>query len=253
MRLSCKIKLQKGANINRHFRQELLYLIKESIIRSGADGALFYKRWYSFNRPKPFTFSAFFPLSMEGERRVLSEDYFNFLFSTNHEEFLIRVYSGLLNLSSTGFKLFGSEAKVERYHLLPEKKFLSNRAKFKTISPILLRNKDDGQCYLYPVSYFQDAKKFKYWTGVEEKDFVKTLTENIKSITGSDVKVLSFNINSIVPVVCGSKNTSHQFIAAYPGIKAHFELEASPETLKTVYDIGIGARRSEGFGMLEVS
>jgi len=29
-------------------------------------------------------------------------------------------------------------------------------------------------------------------------------------------------------------------------------IQTSPEVLKLIYDIGIGARRSEGFGMLEV-
>ncbi|MCS7307368.1 MAG: CRISPR-associated endoribonuclease Cas6 [Aquificaceae bacterium] len=256
MRLSCRIKLRRGVEIPKWFRQGLLYLIKESLIKSGEDGELFYRRWYSFNRSKPFTFSAFFPLRKEGNKNVLDGDYFRFLFSTNDEEFLIRVYSGLNALSSTGFKCFGYNAKIESFNLIPERKFTSNRAKFKTLSPFILRNPKNGDYYLYPVSELSKSKvspnKFKYWIGVDEDEFNQRLRENLVRITGREAWLLSIKLIDIVPVLCGSKNTSHKFIATYPGIKAYLELQARPEVLKILYDVGIGARRSEGFGMLEV-
>ncbi|MCS6998943.1 MAG: hypothetical protein NZL86_06090, partial [Aquificaceae bacterium] len=99
MRLSCKMGLERGVEIPKNFRQELLYCIKEAFIKSGEDGELFYKRWYSFNRSKPFTFSVYFPLKLEGGKKVLDGEYFKLLFSTNSEEFLIRVYNGLKALS----------------------------------------------------------------------------------------------------------------------------------------------------------
>lgn len=256
MRLSCKIKLQKGAEIPKWFRQGLLYMIKEALKKSGEDGELFYKRWYSFNRSKPFTFFAFFPLKREGDKNVLDGDYFKFLFSTNNEEFLMRIYSGLNAISSTGFKCFGYDAEIVSYNLMPEKKFTSNKAKFKTLSPFLLRNSENGDYYLCPMNDLFTRKvnpgKFKYWVGVDENEFKQRLRENLVRITGREVSLLSIQLIDIVPVICGSKNTSHKFIATYPGIKAHLELQARPEVLKIIYDIGIGARRSEGFGMLEV-
>ncbi|MCX8164044.1 MAG: hypothetical protein N3D14_01455 [Aquificaceae bacterium] len=44
MRLSCKIRLERGVEIPNWFRQGLLYLIKEALIKSGEDGELFCRR-----------------------------------------------------------------------------------------------------------------------------------------------------------------------------------------------------------------
>ena len=256
MRLSCKIRLKRGVEIPNWFRQGLLYLIKEAFIKSGEDGELFYKRWYSFNRSKPFTFSVYFPLRSEGDRKVLEGEYFKLLFSTNSEEFLIRVYNGLKELSQEDFRLFGSTAKIEGFNLLPERKFVSEKVKFKTLSPFLIRDWKNGDYYIYPIDGPFIGKerpdRFKYWVGVDLSEFKQRLRENMVRITGKEVKLLDLQVVGVVPVVCGSNNASHRFVATYPGIKAHLELQASHEALKIMYDIGIGARRSEGFGMLEI-
>ncbi|MCX7989286.1 MAG: CRISPR-associated endoribonuclease Cas6, partial [Aquificaceae bacterium] len=241
MRLSCKMGLERGVEIPKNFRQELLYCIKEAFIKSGEDGELFYKRWYSFNRSKPFTFSVYFPLKLEGGKKVLDGEYFKLLFSTNSEEFLIRVYNGLKALSQEDFKLFGSAVKVESLNLLPERKFASERAKFKTLSPFLIRDRSNGDYYIYPIDGpflgKERPEKFKYWVGVDQSEFRQRVKESIVGITGKEVKLLDLQVVGVVPVVCGSNNASHRFVATYPGIKAYLELQARPEVLKILYDI----------------
>ncbi|RME09956.1 MAG: hypothetical protein D6804_05155 [Aquificota bacterium] len=78
MRLSCDIELKRGVEVPHNFRQGLLSLVKESIKRSSEDGELFYRVWYSYNRQKPFTFSAFFPLKRVKGKSILDGDFFSF-------------------------------------------------------------------------------------------------------------------------------------------------------------------------------
>ncbi|MEM5810212.1 MAG: CRISPR-associated endoribonuclease Cas6 [Candidatus Aenigmatarchaeota archaeon] len=254
MRIFCKIELKENTPIPNNFRQGVVSLIKEAIKRGSDDGELFYRFWYSTNKPKPFTFSAFFPLKSVEGRSVFNGGFFKLIISTNNIDFLVRFYNGILELDKTGYYLYGQPIKLKHCNFLPEKRFSNEVVKFKTLSPFLIRDPKDGDYYLYPIKMtnYIDTKfqKFKYWKGIDIKDFERELEENITINTKSKVKILDFELHNVVPVFCGSKRSN--FSVTYPGIKASFKIEAEKEILKLIYDIGIGARRSEGFGMLEV-
>ncbi|NPV38769.1 hypothetical protein BREVNS_1546 [Brevinematales bacterium NS] len=257
MRFSCQVHSRRGIVIPPDSRRYLLSLVKEAIKRSGPDGERFYEVWYASNRQKPFTFSAYFPLKKRGRDMVLDGDFFRFFFSTSDYEFLMRVYNGFLALKGD-FVLFGSPFSIERCRLLPERSFSTHRATFKTLSPFLVRDPEDGDFYLYPEGaplHTRDEGKtgdhWKVWKKASFDELRSAIEMSLSSLTNQEVKILSLQ-TEVIPLVHGSGNPDHPYITTYPGLKGEITLEAPPEVLCYLYDVGIGARRSEGFGMLEV-
>ena len=262
MRFSCKIFLATDTITPSDYRRHLLSLIKEALKRSGSDGASFYERFYDNNTTKPFTFSAYFPL----QHGKLNGDFFSFFFSTNDYEFLMRVYNGLIDIDKAGnFQLFNSQIKIKKIFLLPEKGFTKNVATFKTLSPFLVRSLEDGDKYLYlngmPLQTRNSERTgdhWKYWQETDREVFINSLRSSIKTLLpdfnflSSDNIDIEISSGMIVPILHGSGNSNHAFTITFPGIKGLITIKAEPEILKLLYDIGIGARRSEGFGMLEV-
>ncbi len=264
MRFSCKIFLPPGTIIPTDSRRHLLSLIKETFQQSGEDGQDFYSRQYSGNHQKPFTFSAYFPLKGDGTRKLLAGDFFTLFFSTNDYEFLMRVYNGLMKIKKDNFTLFGTQIiDIKNLFLFPEKNFITNEVVFKTLSPFLVRNTENGDKYLYPVGEriqtkdpAKDIQRWPYWEA--SQNFVDTLRTSLTSLVKNEFPDYKGDIGVelidpvVVPILHGSGNKEHEFKMTFPGIKGQIKIKACPDILKLFYDIGIGARRSEGFGMLEV-
>lgn len=261
MRLKTRIKIiKKMGDLPANFRQAVAYFIKDALSKSGKDGQMFVENWYSKNIMKPFTFSTYFPINKQ------DQDHFNFIFSTNDPEFLARLYNGLTHIANQPYELSNFTIKIDSCTITPPVKFESNTATFKTISPILIRDFESHSCYLYPADDVNirtktDIKKFSYWKEVKIEDFKHHMTQNLRTIAkhflginGSDVdiKIASLNIEKVTPVLHGSNNEQHPYKITYPGIKGEMTIQAPPKVLELFYDIGIGSKRSEGFGMLEV-
>ncbi|MCX7757927.1 MAG: CRISPR-associated endoribonuclease Cas6 [candidate division WOR-3 bacterium] len=268
MRFSCKIFLKKETLMPKDYRRYLISLVKEAIKKSGSDGEQFYNKYYSSNIPKPFTFSAYFPSKSDNSKNMIGENYFNFYFSSNNYEFLMRVYNGLNYIKNEKFILFNTEIEdIKNFNLLPEKRFDKNEITFKTLSPFLVRSIKNGDNYVYPsnlnikLNKGEDKKKeFKYWEEVSLEDFKNNLLNSINSLILKEIPEIKEKVESIeisdqsivVPISHGSSNINHKYFMTFPGIKGQLKIKANPEILKLFYDLGIGARRSEGFGMLEV-
>jgi len=257
MRFSCNVFIKKGTVIPSDYRRHLLSLVKESIKKSSNDGAEFYSRYYSENTTKPFTFSAYIPMKNENGKSLISGDFFSFFFSSNDFEFLMRVYNGLLKINlEKNFKLFGENFSIKKIIVLPEKKFEKDTMVFKTLSPFLVRDTENGDNYLYPKDFTiqtrNNGNQWQYWKEVELTNYLDSLKKNIEALVGINDFSITLGKNIIVPILHGSGNDDHSFVMTFPGMKGEIEIQANPEILKLIYDIGIGARRSEGFGMLEV-
>jgi len=263
MRFSCKVFLENPANIviPPDYRSYLLSMIKEAFRLSSDDGNEFFDRVYSGNNSKPFTFSAYIPMKRDGENFKLEDrkDFFSFFFSTSDYEFLMRIYNGLNKIkSSKNFQLFGQNIKeIKHFFLLPEKSFNKDKLVFKTLSPFLVRNPEDGNYYFVPEGLLK-GKSFKYSVEVSEKEFINALKKNtvslVKKYLGKEIEENEINISyanlELSPSIHSSNKSN--FRITLPAIKGLLELNTKPEVLKLLYDTGIGARRSEGFGMLEV-
>lgn len=257
MRLMCHISLPQNTEIPPYSRQTIHSLIKEAIKNSSSDGEDFYRRWYDSNKIKPFTFTIYFPLKRQNGSNVLDGDFFQFIFSTSDYEFLIRLYNGLLAIRSGDFRIFGHPFSLKKCTLLPNKSITKDTATFKTLSPLLVRDPENGDKYFYPESCplkvkGKDPDQWKYWQGVDDNKLIDALYKSLQSLAGTDdITINNYNFN-IVPIHHGSHNPDHPYTMTLPGLKGTITLRASPQVLQYLYDIGIGAKRSEGFGMLEV-
>ncbi|MCX7727010.1 MAG: CRISPR-associated endoribonuclease Cas6 [Chitinispirillaceae bacterium] len=263
MRLICKIIKEDIETVAASdIRRYTLSLLKEAFIRSGEDGKDFYNAFYENNRMKSFTFSTYVPVNRNLDKQ---DNYIQLIFSTNNYEFLMRVYNGLLTISKDPAKNSLLKVnKIKDFFLSPEKRFDRNEMIFKTVSPFLVRDKCNGEYYVFPKdarieSKNSDVSRFKYWKPIEEREFVNThLLTSLKSLVETaggwrgEIYVELKNLR-VIPILHGSGNSNHKYKMTYPGIKGLIGVKADPEILKLFYDIGIGARRSEGFGLLEIA
>ncbi|GAB6072073.1 CRISPR-associated endoribonuclease Cas6 [Venenivibrio stagnispumantis] len=111
----------------------------------------------------------------------------------------------------------------------------------KTLSPITVYRTIEN-----------DKKYYKYYSP-SEKDFAElikiNLTKKYNLITGENIEEFPIDIKpakDIKKVLFKYKDFP---IEAYEGI---FKIKTNPDMFKVVYDAGLGAKNSQGFGMIEV-
>lgn len=113
----------------------------------------------------------------------------------------------------------------------------------KTLSPITV----------YSTVFTSDGRKKTYYYSPFEDEFERLIIENLnkklRTLTGKSVSE-----GSIKPYKVNSKNQriiifKKTVIKGWDGI---FELKVPPELFAIVFDTGVGAKNSQGFGCVEV-
>ncbi len=253
MRFGCSIFLSNSGNIKipKTYRKNILSLIKETLNPRGEPSAL-YEEYYSSvakkaNKPKPFTFSAYLPINREEDNSgknhfTLCGNRINLYLSSYDPIFLIHVYNGLVGLRKD-YPLFPgvSEMKIANFHLEKDTFFQKDKIKFKPYSPVLIRQ----------ISVPNKTEKTEFIS--ENSDLIKeALFNNIKFLSKEflDAKIEKTDIEIDFP-----NGIEKAFAVSYAGeigIKNIIEIKAPPDILKLVYDAGLGAKRSQGYGMMGV-
>ena len=213
------------------YRRGFASLLKTALQNSNQQ---FYEKLYSaLHVLKPFTFSIYLPelSGQEGEyfnvghRAVLN-------FSTSSYELGTYLYNGLLTLRS--FPLFSNMLTLSDITLTRITTVSQDAVIFKTLSPVLINTKGKPNWYLLPgQDGFDEGLRF----AVREitRNFLKTESDSIafKPINTKRKVVRHYNMNM-------------------QGVIGTFELRSQPKVLNLIYQIGLGVRRSQGFGMLEI-
>lgn len=241
MRLSCEYKTDKLPVAN---KMMFVSLIKEALKKANIE---YFKKLYEFDgnsnkQIKPFSYAVMLKdFDMEGDifnirdRVILN-------IATPDYEFGINVYNGLLNLQS--FKYKGYYLNKLRISLVKEKFISEEQVEFKTMSPICIKNKDN--MFISP----QDAQY------VDELNYIVDI--NLAAHRGYGLKrALQFEEKSMRKVVVKEEITGFKevtdknifYVNAYAGV---FKLTGDVEDLNYIYQLGIGFRRSQGFGMIDV-
>lgn len=131
---------------------------------------------------------------------------------------------------------------LESIEIIGRPRIESDQIRIRTLSPITVYrtfDRDDGR------------KFYRYYNPVEE-EFHQLLKENIRKkyeiISGKSIDKLQFDLQ---PLKFWKKLLKYKgiVIEAYDG---KFLLNTDPEVFQTVYDAGIGAKNSQGFGMIEI-
>lgn len=241
----------ENASLPTWYRIGFASLIKEALKR-GDDAQRLYSLYYENaqkNRAKPFTFAV--KLNVEkvekGEinKLTLKNKMATLYISSNDYEFIITIYNGLKRI--THYPLYDNTIEILRFSLLPERKFNDTKATFQIFSPVVVRKVDD-------------AKRSNGYATVDDSNFVEMLRYSIKSQCNAFLPDFSEHAQHVqietnkaftvkIPHYNKKDPQKPEIIMATDGC---ISINAAPEILKLIYDIGLGARRSQGFGMLEV-
>jgi CRISPR-associated endoribonuclease Cas6 len=229
MRLSILFRIDNGV-IPADYRGGVISLFKRSFEIASKDT---YVTLYEQNILKPFTFSIYFGnrAEIKDNKIFINNDTLILNFSTLSFELGTYFYNGLLEIKV--YPLFNSKIFLKRVDLKREVQIKENVVIFKTLSPFLVRDYKDKNKYLKPAD-----EGFSEQLNHIVSECSKTYLGREASIEFKDINTKTFPILHYgVPV---------------DGIKGMFALKGEVEVLDLIYKIGLGSRRSQGFGMVEV-
>jgi len=186
---------------------------------------------------KPFTFSVhFFHYKGIDGNKMLCGNKFSLLFSSDEETLVTAFYNGLRAKQKIIIgENYPITFELEYIQLLPLKKIQTTKVLFRTISPILVNDKGSNLDYLSPTKP-EFTRAFKEIIAIQANSFQIPCSEDM----------IAFEINAMKKLPLSHYK---QTMTSWLG---EFILEAPSNVLQLVYDTGIGVRRSQGFGMLEI-
>ena len=238
MRVSIKIYL-KHRKIPTNYRKTCMSLVKTCF--QLADIQL-YNQLYelNINQLKPFTFMVKIPIDIcSNGFFYLKGDYITFTFSTNNDYIMKNFLLGLNKFKDicSVDNWFSNKIEIGEVFFRKQKVIDTETVKFKILSPILVRK--------------FECKKSTFISSVDNT-FDDWLFNNVSMLVrfflNKEITEDSFNVDG--------KNMKPVKIPHYGGEignSGDITIRAEKDILKLIYDIGIGAKRSQGFGFLEVS
>ncbi|BAL80394.1 CRISPR-associated endoribonuclease Cas6 [Caldisericum exile] len=253
------------------YRHRFMDLIISALAESNRDYKLFLYPEDKTDRKivKPFTFSVMLPqnyylkkekfkiFDFEVEDIVfyLSNDKRISLFiSSCSYEFFVNLYNGLLSLKE--FK-FSSDLtlKLSKVYMLNERKINSKEVVLKTMSPILIETANDKP--IIPFDESGDLLKEESLS-VFNEEFNALHNRILKDIRGfqlyeklffSPVKIRKQVVKHALRDFTKQTGKPYMILTTFEGI---FKLRGDPKDLLMLYQLGIGLRTGQGFGMVEV-
>lgn len=221
-------------------------LIKEALKITDEN---YYKKLYLYKdaqknkKSKNFCFSVYIKgfLKEQDIFKVMDKVVLNL--STPDYKFALNLYNGLLNLKEFTYKKQYHLVK-KKISLVKEKNVHSNEVVFNTLSPICIKDKDNKYMCIEDPKFLVE---FKYITN--------RILENFRGFgLREELKFIPINMKKTVvqeKIKYFQENTGRNiyYINSYKGT---FKLIGNKEDIKDIYSLGVGFKRSQGFGMIEV-
>ena len=198
-----------------------------------------YKIFYSQPREKNMSFACFFPIKkIENNHIFLTEKKFKIVVSIEDMLEAIHFYNAFCFSRKKEF-LFGEENcfTVVKINKIREKEIKENKVIFKTLSPVLIREKLEGNRNWY---HLLDSEK-----GLEilKKNLIYTLSERFSKEDIENLKITPVKIK---------KTVVHFYDLKFPASRGIFTAEGNPKILEHIYKSGFASRKSIGFGLLDI-
>ncbi|MFN8673046.1 MAG: CRISPR-associated endoribonuclease Cas6 [Candidatus Sericytochromatia bacterium] len=264
MRIKIKLKTNKLPQL---YNNRIQSLIKEAIKLGDPK----YKDdLYAKKNPRPFCYSVSFPPQKEIKEGILQIDskftniptkvfYFDNMYpllniSSSDFAFLMNLHNGLLKLKKFNFS--SDEDMLvdgEKIELILESSIAINKPEikndeivFKTLSPILIQDVNDKQLLPNNDDFINQLNQ------IQNRIF---LNKNIKSeplyqpLEFTSVKINKKIVKHTLKEFREKTGKPFMFLTCFDGI---FKLKGHPKDLELIYNMGLGNRTSQGFGMLEV-
>ncbi len=241
MRLRCEFRTDR---IPVGYQMMFVSLIKQAIQNADKDYCtnIFQYEGKTNKKSKNYAWSVYLKDFEKKEDEFIINGSVIFNVSTPDYEFFINLYNGLLSQKEFEYKEFIlNKVKIS---MEKEKSIDSGKKLFTTLSPI----------------YIQDSSKAAL--DVEDEKFAKELNYivdlSLKNYRGYGLrKALGFYPIAMKKKVVKqeikafTKNTDkkYHFVNSFAG---EFVLEGDVADLRDIYNLGLGFKRGQGFGMIEV-
>lgn len=262
------------------YRHRFMAMIKEALENSDAT----YKRsLYPDKGPerskivKPFCFNVSMPPGRRAEReRIVIDEgveiedtvfyfpqnsYLSFYLSSSDYEFMIHLYNGLLELKTFRFNsdiIFN----LHRVFMLNEKRINNEEVTFKTNAPILIEDKEgkpiipiDSVTPIEPSNFQPLALSLKPFNGhfnaIHDR-IIRDIRDGqglYREIEFIPVKLKKQVVKHTLKGFREKTGKPYMTLTCFEGC---FKLKGDPRDLQMLYQIGIGLRTGQGFGMVEV-
>ena len=238
MILKFKIKLLDCSSIPATYRKNFVALIKEAFNNSEDEEI---KNLNSSTKQKPFTFSTKFSIANHNNSKLeLKDNIFEFYFSTNDYLIAMAVYNFMLKHLNTYNIFAGCKNLLIGKDLLKSGQITKDCAVFKTLSPILVRDINNGDRTL-------DYKDENFINSL--KNSIKSMIKTFKNqdIDLDNIFIETLDMKSGVINSFGNNKTQYSVC----GNSGLIKICTKSDYLQLLLDLGIGAKRSQGFGMVE--
>jgi len=234
MRLILKFKLEHEKFTNQ-YRNFLTSYFKFALSKEYYDE---FSKYYENPQTKNFTFTVFIKNLKHYNGLIISPNKEIIMtISSSDYKFIMLLYNSLLMNKNKKMNISpNNKIRLSQLSLTHLKEINNNEIKIKMLSPLLIRDRD--------IENNIDSYKT-----IKDDNFIKYLNDNLIYLA----KSLNLNINKLEITPIKTKKVVVPIMQVrYDATIGTFKLKGDLETLNTLYKIGIGSRRSYGFGMFEV-
>ncbi|KOC30899.1 CRISPR-associated endoribonuclease Cas6 [Clostridium botulinum] len=242
MRIKCEYKAEY---IPIAHNMMFVALIKEALKESDEE---YFQELYKYQgnknnkKPKNFCFSIYMKDFIKEDNVFKINDRLIVTISSPDYEFMLKVYNGLLNLNK--FKYKNCNINKVRISLLKEKTINRSESVFSTMSPICVKDKNNNMLDITNTQYEKELnyivdKSLEGFRGYGLMEPIKFYPINMKKrVVKEDIRTFRENTNK-----------QYYYVNSYTGI---FKLQGNVKDLNDIYMLGIGFKRGQGFGMIEL-
>lgn len=223
------------------YRMMVVSLIKESLRKADI---VYYRKLYETekNEMKHFASAVYLNNFQIGED-VINLDKITIIFSSPDQEFILHLYNGLLQTETFRYQDF--VLRRGKIRIVPEKTINSDLVVFRTLSPILIEDKQGKPLdprdpeYAANINYYADLILKAYRGEGLHRELRVTPGRMNKQV----IKESNHHFEE------NSKSGEWLYFTSYKGF---LKLQGAPEDLQLLYQLGLSKRRGQSFGLLEV-
>jgi len=202
-------------------------------------------RYYSLKSKKEYTFSTYFPEAKFSKNEItLGKNEFYLNFSTSSMEEALYMMNSFMGMLKKEFKLpNGNSMTLEKLEMVREKEVKDNSAEFRILSPIIVKERlenKNGDWYFT----FKDER----WEEILKANMKQQLKDSFDFDPSYDIDELK--ILGKEPFTKTTQVVNYNI--AFPCTLGTIYIEGKKYLLDYFSKSGIGSKRAQGFGMLEV-
>jgi CRISPR-associated endoribonuclease Cas6 len=231
------------------YRKNIVGFIREAFRSIDTASEIYNKYWGegNTNTVKPYTFFLSIPdvsyIDLDDGRYIkININFVKLHISSSDSNFISILHKWFLN-GNKSFNLFNYNVEVIGINLKNNKTINSSFASFKILSPVIVRDTAvEGR-----------SRKCMGYLSCNNPDFKNSLAYSILTLCRCFLcnKTINRNDIEIDLSLCDSSKIYH-YMETIPVTTGIIGIKADEDILELIYNAGLGARRSQGFGMVDL-